>query len=238
MRNPALFALGSSLACLISCASEKPVIPVPPAPAAASATLAPQFVESGFLTADYSRLNPVSSGALRRTYENPDVRLSDYDKLLVDKITVWRDVERAEPVESEDFQKIVDDLYAVFTREASKTFTLVEQPGPGVVRMRIALVAIDDPEDQLDVYVTKGEPTTAESDDPLPPGLREFGQAAWLEAEMLDANTKTVIFAVVDRAADVIPRAHPLESWRDLHEAFVAWAEQASRRLADLKARS
>jgi hypothetical protein len=195
-------------------------------------------VESGFLTADYARLTPVSPGATRRTYENSDVRLSDYDDILVDRITVWRDVEHTEAIESEDFQKIVDDLYAVFTRELAKTFTLVEQAAPGVARMRIALVAIDEPDDQLDVYVTKGEAAMSESEDPLPTGLRDFGRAAWLEAEMLDANTGAVIFAVVDRAADVIPRPHPLATWRDLHEAFVAWAEQAARRLADLKARS
>ena len=117
------------------------------------------------------------------------------------------DAELSEPVESEDFQKVVDDLYAVLTRELGRRFTLVGGPGPGVARMRIALVAIDHPDDRLDVYVTEGAPTEAGSDEPLPPGLREFGRSAWLEAEMLDSTTNEVVFAVVASSRELARRA-------------------------------
>ena len=118
---------------------------------------------------------------MRRAYENPNTKFSSYDKIVIDRITIWRDQDQTEPVESADFQKIVDAIYAVATREIGKTFTLVDKAGPGVGRLRVALVAIDSPDDRLDVYVSHGDAFLAESDEHLPPGLRQFGRAAWVE---------------------------------------------------------
>lgn len=75
----------------------------------------------------------------------------------------------------------------------------------------------------------------AGSDDPLSAGLREFGRAAWVEAEILDSVTKEPVFAVVDRAANIIPNAARIETWRDLQKAFDAWAVQAAKDIAALR---
>jgi hypothetical protein len=190
-------------------------------------------VESGFLTTNYGLLVPVTAGSARRTYANPKAPLAQYPKLFVDRITIWRGIEQKEPVESADFQRVVDDLYSVTTRAFGQTFELADAPGPSVGRLRIALVAIADPDGPLDVYVSAGSPTVYESDEPLPPGLREFGRAAWVEAEMVDTTTNTTLIAVVDRVADVMPRPRPIENWSELHAAFAAWAEQAAQRLVD-----
>ena len=96
-------------------------------------------------------------------------------------------------------------------------------------------MGIDDPNDQLDVYVTVGEPRVTDSDEPLPPGLREFGRKAWIEAELLDAGTGTVLYAVVDRATDVIPHPQPIRTWADLNRAFVAWGNQIADRLSEIR---
>jgi hypothetical protein len=232
-----------SAASLLGCAAERRDAPSATAAAGTAAagsasqptpaTPALRFIESGFLTADYARLTPVQPGAARRTYENPDLPLSKYDELFIDRITLWRDADDTEAVESADFQRVADDLHAVASERIGESFTLAKAPGPGVAKLRLALVAIDDPNDQLDVYVTHGDPSAPPSDEALPPGLREFGREAWVEAEMLDSATGDVVFAVVDRAADVIPHARPIGTWRDLHDAFVAWADQAAGRIAE-----
>jgi Protein of unknown function (DUF3313) len=229
MRSRFIIGTVLPLALVAACAGRRPE----PAPSAAGG----EFVESGFLTADYSRLAPVKPGSARRAYENPKTSFSSYDKLYINRITVWRDQDQTEPIESADFQKVVDALHAVATREIGKSFTLVDKPGPGVGRLRIALVAIDHPDDRLDVYVSRGDALLAESDAPVPTGLRQFGRSAWVEAEILDGVTNEPIFAVVDRVADVIPRTKPIESWLDLQLAFDAWAKQAAGRLAELKNR-
>ena len=56
-------------------------------------------------------------------------------------------------------------------------------------------------------------------------------------AEILDSVTNEPIFAVIDRVANVIPHAKPIETWLDLQLAFDAWAKQAAQRLTDLKNR-
>jgi hypothetical protein len=193
------------------------------------------FVESGFLTLDYALLARVKPGSARRIYVNSNAPLSNYDKIYLDRLTIWRDDDIVEDVENSDFQKVVDDLYAVTSRELGTVFTLVDEIGPDVGRLRIALVAIDDADDRLDVYVSQGAPLHADSSEPLPAGLRIFGRDAWLEGEMLDGATNEPIFAVADRLADVIPHSTPIETWRDLHAAFDEWAVQAAGRLTQLK---
>lgn len=230
MQRSSLVAVLIAVALVAACAGKKPE----PAPVKADEKAAAVFVESGFLTADYSQLAAVEPGSDRRVYENLSIAFSTYDKIFIDRITIWRDLDQTEPVESDDFQKVVDALYAVATREIGKSFELASEPGSGVGRLRIALVAIDQPEDQLDVYVSRGNALLAESDEPLPPGLRRFGRGAWLEAELLDSVTKEPIFAVVDRAANVIPHAKPIETWRELQAAFDAWAKRAAGRLTAL----
>lgn len=230
MRRSSSITVLILVALVAACAGKKPE----PAPAEKDGKAAAFFVESGFLTADYSQLASVEPGSDRRVYENPGVAFSTYDKIFVDRITIWRDLDQTEPVESDDFQRVVDALHAVATREIGKAFELTSEPGPGVGRLRIALVAIDQPEDQLDVYVSQGNALLADSDEPLPPGLRQFGRGAWLEAELLDSVSKEPIFAVVDRAANVIPHAKPIETWRELQTAFDAWAKRAAGRLTAL----
>ena len=69
------------------------------------------FIESGFLTTEYADLVRVEPDASRRVYQNRDLRLSSYDKIFIDRITIWRDQDHKEPVESDDFQRVVDALH-------------------------------------------------------------------------------------------------------------------------------
>ena len=118
-----------------------------------------------------------------------------------------------------------------------KTFALTDEKGPSVLRMRSALVAVQNPDDPVDAYVTQAAAAPMDSEEPLPAGLRTFGRGAWVEAELLDAQTGEVLYSVVDRAADVIPHSEPITTWGDLHRAFVAWSDRIASRLAALKDR-
>jgi len=237
IRNSFIWLLAAALLSGCACASRKTSEPAGGASATVAASGARPFVESGFLT-DYSGLAPVSPGALRHTYRNPTTKFAGYDRILFDRITIWRDQEDTEPVESDDFQKVADDLYALIGAQVGRTFELADTAGPGVARMRIALVGIDELDDQLDVYITQAAPKATDNAELLPAGLREFGRKAWLEAEMLDSVSGTVLFSVVDRAADVIPHPEPLGTWHDLHVAFEAWAQIVAERLGALHAES
>ena len=86
------------LVLLVGCAALKPT---------SRTTSAGRGFESGFLTG-YSSLEPTETGSWRRVYRDPAVSFTDYDKLLFDRITIWRDVDDTEPVESVDFQRVAD----------------------------------------------------------------------------------------------------------------------------------
>ena len=196
-----------------------------PAPSSARA-----FVESGFLT-DYSRLAPAEAGSHRYVYRNPNSNLARYGKLHFDRITIWRDATEKMELQSSDLQKVADDLYAAMAERLGRKFALTNEAGPGVLRMRMAFTAVRDPDGPLDTYVTQAEENLADSKDPLPAGLRELAPAALMEAELLDAETGEVLYAVVDRVTHAVDSPQPVETWADLHRAFVAWGDRIGERL-------
>jgi hypothetical protein len=221
------FRLGPAVAFLlvIACVRHRAV----PAPAVRP------FVESGFLS-DYSRLAPAEPGSTRYIFRDPSAHLSRYDKLMFDRITIWRDADAKYPLGNADFQKVADDLYAAISGELGKKYSLTQEADRGVMRMRIALVAISAPGTPLDVYVTEPAPNMLDSNEPLPEGLHDFARKASVELEVRDAATKTTLFSLVDRAIDVIPHAEPIRTWNDLHRAFVAWGDEIARRITAARA--
>jgi hypothetical protein len=183
------------------------------------------------LTADYSRLAPVKPGSADAPTK-PEHVVLELRQLYINRITVWRDQDQTEPSKRR-LPKVVDALHAVATREIGKSFTLVDKLRPRVGRLRIALVAIDHPDDRLDVYVSRGDALLAESDAPMPTDCAaSSAQRGW--KPILDGATNEpfsrswIAWPTSFRAPN---RSRPGSTFQ---LAFDAWAKPAGR-LAELK---
>jgi len=107
-------------------------------------------------------------------------------------------------------------------------YPIVDQPGPGVLRIRCALTDLKPGKPGLNAVTTV-----------LPIGLAlsftkkavtgahtNVGQAA-LEAELLDSQTNERLAAVIDRqAGKKIQVAKGITKWGHVKEAFKFWAER------------
>ena len=95
---------------------------------------------SGFLGNDYSLLTPPAAGsdqnaALR--YINPNANWASYNKIMIAPVTYWAGDDTK--VSAADQQALCNYMYTVLVTDLGKTFTIVDQPGPGVIKVSAAL---------------------------------------------------------------------------------------------------
>ena len=100
----------------------------------------PAAESSGFL-GDYSQLQPGRGDQAQLVYINPQADFSSYENVIVDPVVVWEgkgsDFSDVSPAE---LQSLARDLGAAMREQLGFEFHVVEQPEPGTLRIRIAIV--------------------------------------------------------------------------------------------------
>jgi len=83
------------------------------------------------------KLTPGGEGQMDLRYVNSNARWSQYTKVLVDPVILWSSAESQ--VSAADQQTLANYFYAALKQQLSKKFQVVDQPGPGVLRVQVAL---------------------------------------------------------------------------------------------------
>jgi hypothetical protein len=191
----------------------------------------------GFL-GDYSRLTPGASGEAALRYVNPDVDWAAYDKVIVAPVTVWAS-SGTTAVPEQDLKNAADYLYAQLRDQLGKDFQLVDQPGPGTLRVAAALTDAE-PANQTMVVVSSVVPMAAAVS-----GSYEYitgkptfqGQAA-VEAKITDAASGEVLAEAVDRRMGGRALNSAANKWTDVDNILGYWAQQTRFRLCELQERT
>jgi hypothetical protein len=95
---------------------------------------------SGFLGNDYSLMSPPAPGSDQQAmlrYVNPNVNWSSYNKIMIAPVTYWAADDSK--VSAADQQALCNYMYTVLEKDLGKNFTIVDQPGPGVIKLSAAL---------------------------------------------------------------------------------------------------
>ena len=95
---------------------------------------------SGFLGSDYSLLTPPAEGTDQKAmlrYVNPNANWSSYNKIMIAPVTFWAADDSK--VSGADQQALCNYMYTVLEKDLGKNFVIVDQPGPGVVKVSAAL---------------------------------------------------------------------------------------------------
>jgi hypothetical protein len=191
---------------------------------------APAFTQSGFLT-DYSLLRPGEEGQLDFVYINPDVDFTTYQKVLFERVAIWRESTPGdEEVETEDYQRLADDLYFAVYEKIARSAALSEQAGSGVLRIYLALTNVKNPDAPLDVFTTLTPPErlTYEAQALTEP-TRRFMEGVTAEIEIQDSATGEILAAGVQPR--IGKRRGEITDWTGVHAAFERWATWLETRL-------
>jgi uncharacterized protein DUF3313 len=156
-------------------------------------------------------------------------RGNSYDKVLIDEIELAYDA--ASPLQSlsrAEAKRIGDAARAALTSAAAGRFTIVEQPGPGVLRLHASIIGIDAA--KKDKHFWRFTPVGAiKTGVDAASGSDFVVRAATVEVSMLDAVSGEPLPGSLDAAGDDTSAPTVAASLRELTGTL---EQQARRRLA------
>ncbi len=189
---------------------------------------------SGFLS-DYSGLRPDPDGTAAWIYRKPHRNLKPYTKLMIDPLVIWYHPESEyKGINSAEIWRLALAFHERTAKALEGGYTVVDRPGPGVLRVRAALT---------DVVVRRPGLTAP---GPIVPLLGDLviissetvshtnlfvGEAA-IEAELLDSQSGERLGAYVERRESSKSYATDQPTaFGPILEIFDFWAKKLRRRL-------
>jgi hypothetical protein len=187
--------------------------------------------QTGFLK-DYSQLQPGDKDQASLIYSNPNARWSKYSKVMLDPVTLVSPEGKISPEDEARLSKYYHDKLA---EELSKDFTLVDRPGPDVMRIRVALTdaeAATSGARTVSVVIPQARLLNAGYD--AATGNYAFVGSAQSEAEVLDSTTGERLAAAVDRRyGGLSVKNAGVWKWGDAEHIMDYWSETLDKKLAE-----
>jgi hypothetical protein len=154
---------------------------------------------SGFLK-DYSQLKEEkdAKGEKVMRYLSPKLTSGAYSKVMIDRVDFYPAPRPDKSVDSATLHQISDYYDKALRQKIGAKTTVVDQAGPGVVRMRVAITAVTSETAALKAYqyipialIVQGAKSAA--------GARAKNAELYTELEVLDSQTGERIGAVVKK---------------------------------------
>jgi hypothetical protein len=191
---------------------------------------AAEMKKSGFLS-DYSGMKPGPKGGADWVYFKEGVDFAKYKKVMVDQVTFFlKGDAKYKGIQPEDIKELTDAFNNAVRENIGKYHELTDQPGPDVVRIRIAITDL-----------VPGNPGTSAVSTVLPIGLgvsmikkavtgkhTGVGETS-MEMEVIDSLTNERIAAAIDEYSG--GKLSGLKKWGSAEEAFKFWTERIRTRL-------
>jgi hypothetical protein len=179
---------------------------------------------SGFLEGYYDKLQPGPEGGAKMRWVKPGVDFLQYKKFMVDSVVFFfADDSKYKGIDPQVMKDLADKFNKEIVTALQKNYTVVTEPGPDVVRLRIAITGFKASSPGLSAVTSI-----------VPVGLavstvKKGASGSWAgsgatsaEFMALDSTTNDVIVAAVDdRTAGFTER---FSKWGSAEEAFKFWA--------------
>jgi hypothetical protein len=88
--------------------------------------------------ADAAKLTPGPEGGAALVYINPNAQWSKYTKIQLLPVEFWAAADST--VSTADQQTLTTYFYNALKTDLQKNYTVVDQPGPGEIQLRVALM--------------------------------------------------------------------------------------------------
>jgi len=190
--------------------------------------------KSGFL-GNYSELHERKEGEALLVYVDRSADWKHYTKILFDPVMLWHDGNKSN-LPADEVEVLLDYLDASLRDTLKSDYEFVDRPGPGVIRLRVALTE------------AVGSKVRLESVSNVVPGIRAlsgmkrvdastaaFVGEAGIEAEIVDSTTNRRLAAAVDRRYAAKNPKPALDRWEDVNNVLDDWSARLKKRLAELR---
>ena len=230
-------ALGLAAALLASGCSTT----VESAPAAAKAVESggplPSAV-TGFLGPDASRLAPGPEGGAALAWINPNAQWASYTKIQLMPVEFWAAADSK--VSAADQATLTEYFYNQLQTNLSKSFTLVDQPGPGVMTLRVALMDATTAVPGLrTISVIVPQARVLNLAQSMATDSYAFVGSAEAEMKMTDSVTGELLGEAVDqRAGGMGIKSAASFQWGDAQNAMDYWSQKIPNRILQLQGKA
>ena len=164
-------------------------------------------------------------------YRSPNANWPSYDKIIVDPVVIW-DVESSKlpPDQLTDYQKLVDGFYAMLKEKLSKDYTITDAPGPGTMRLQVAIVNGQKANAPLKVAKTVA-PYAGYADTlwTFATGKPAFSGEVSIEYMIKDSQSAELLGAGADRrvGGNQLGTTSTLKTWGDVQNILIYWTDAA-----------
>ncbi|MBV8361467.1 MAG: DUF3313 domain-containing protein [Deltaproteobacteria bacterium] len=193
---------------------------------------------SQFFGNNVSLLQPGKEGQAAMVYINPNAQWSSYTKILLRPIQYWDAADSDTPTHDE--QLLTTYFYNRLQETLQKSFTMVDQPGPGVLVLYVALVNATGATPVLrSVSVVVPQARILNLAQSLATGSYAFVGSAEAEMKALDGSTGEFLAGAVDqRSGGMAVSSAAQWQWGDAENAMNYWSDKISTRLLELQGRA
>jgi hypothetical protein len=189
-------------------------------------------LKCGFLGSGCDRLTPGAEGQAALRYVNSSANWTQYNKLIIDPVTFWGS--DSTTISVADQQTLVNYFNQVLHENLGKKFQLVDQPGPGVMRLQVALTDATAATPGLrTISMIVPQARALNTLKYAATGTYAFVGGAQAEMKLTDAVTGQVLAEAVDRrVGGGAVQAAAQWQWGDAENAMKAWTTQLTERLS------
>lgn len=194
----------------------------------------PEQTQTGFL-GDYSQLKPAPDREGVMLYIDQGFDFRPYTKLMFDPVQVLVTPKPDEPpVPPEVIQRIGQQFQQSLVQNLTPAYQIVDQPGPGVLRVRAAITGLEPakpPPGVIDFLPLKAAFNVTREAVTTGPRVAELEA----ELEVLSPDNKRVAAATVSRRGDQkLPQGGEI-TWDSLPPITDYWAKSFRSRLDQLR---
>ena len=167
-------------------------------------------------------------------YTNPSANFSSYSKIMIAPVTFWGGDDTK--VSAADQQALCNYFYSVLQKDLSQNFTVVDQPGPGVLKFSAALTDASSAVPVLrTISIIVPQARALSTIKMAATGTYAFVGSAEGEAKLTDSVSGQILAAWADkRVGGVSLKNVDVFTWGDADNAMDYWAKGLDQRLITL----
>jgi Protein of unknown function (DUF3313) len=189
-----------------------------------------------FLGSDASLLQPGAEGQAAWVYINPNVQWSNYKQVLLKPVEFWDNPDSG--VSPDDQKMLCSYFYNSLQQNLQKNFALVNQPGPGVLTVQVAIINAEAATPGLrSVSVVIPQARILNYAQSLATGHAAFAGSAEAAFKATDSTSGQLLAESVDkRVGGMAVSSAAQVQWGDAEAAMDHWSQQITQRAVALGA--
>ena len=189
-----------------------------------------------FLGSDAALLQPGAEGQAAYVYINPNVQWSNYKKVMLKPVEFWDNPDTS--VSPDDQKMLTSYFYNSLQQDVQKNFTLVDQPGPGVITFAVAIINATGATPGLrSVSLVIPQARILNYAQSVATGHAAFAGSAEAAFKATDSSTGQLLAESVDKRIGGMAVSNAAQvQWGDAEAAMDYWSQRITVRAVSLGA--